>query len=200
MNSVAEGGQEVWVTLATLLRPQGRKGEVLAESLTDFPDSLAGRAELYLVSPRSAAEDEQGERCEVRSAWTPHGKNAGRVVLAFAGVEDIAGAERLVGYELRTPERSRLALEEGAAYLSDLIDCGVWDGEVAVGTVVDVHFPTSADGKRRLNDAPALLVVATPAGEVMIPFVAAHLRRLDRAAKRLEMALPAGLVESQLGE
>ena len=194
-----EHEQEVWVTLARLLRPQGRKGELLAEALTDFPESLAGRADLFLVLPGVAGEVEgPGQPCAVRSAWTPHGKNAGRVVLAFAGVEDIAAAERLAGGELRTPERSRMALEGGAAYLSDLIGCRVWDREKEVGVVLDVHFPTTADGKRRLDEAAALLVVETPAGEVMIPFVAAHLLSMDREGKQLRMELPEGLIEAQL--
>jgi len=41
----------------------------------------------------------------------------------------------------------------------------------------------------------ALLVVRGAAGEVLIPFAKSYLRRLDLAGKRVEMALPEGLVE-----
>ena len=38
-----------WVWLARIRRPQGRKGEVFAELLTDFPDKFAERRQLWLV-------------------------------------------------------------------------------------------------------------------------------------------------------
>jgi 16S rRNA processing protein RimM len=43
----------------------------------------------------------------------------------------------------------------------------------------------------------ALLVVNHPGSheEILIPFAKSYLRRIDLAAKRVEMALPAGLVD-----
>ena len=198
MTRITDDSAEQWVTLAKLLRPQGRCGEILSESLTDFPESLAGRTELYLVPPGSESPDDTWRRCEIGSAWMPQGKNAGRVVLAFVGVIDIASAERLVGFEVRTPEGCRLTLGLGSVYISDLVGCDLWDREQNVGRVTDVHFPTSADGRRRLSEAPALLLLETLNGEVLIPFVSAHFINIDREAKRLQMELPKGLLESQL--
>ena len=43
---------EAWVWLARIRRPQGRKGEVFAEILTDFPEKFAERRQLWLL-PRS---------------------------------------------------------------------------------------------------------------------------------------------------
>jgi len=40
-----------WIVLAHLIRPQGRKGELLAELLTDFPDRFVGREDLFLAPP-----------------------------------------------------------------------------------------------------------------------------------------------------
>jgi 16S rRNA processing protein RimM len=40
-----------------------------------------------------------------------------------------------------------------------------------------------------------LLVVRGTAGEVLIPFAKSYLRRVDLAARRVEMALPEGLAE-----
>ncbi len=39
-----------WVWLARIRRPQGRKGEVFAELLTDFPDKFAERRRLWLIA------------------------------------------------------------------------------------------------------------------------------------------------------
>jgi 16S rRNA processing protein RimM len=49
-----------WVWLARIRRPQGRKGEVFADVLTDFPEKFAERRRLWLIadpdSPRAKAE------------------------------------------------------------------------------------------------------------------------------------------------
>jgi 16S rRNA processing protein RimM len=41
----------------------------------------------------------------------------------------------------------------------------------------------------------ALLIVNGASGEVLIPFAKSFLRKIDLAAKRVEMALPEGLLE-----
>ena len=46
---------EPWVWLARIRRPQGRKGEVLAEILTDFPEKFAERRQLWLLKTGGAA-------------------------------------------------------------------------------------------------------------------------------------------------
>jgi 16S rRNA processing protein RimM len=47
----------------------------------------------------------------------------------------------------------------------------------------------------RTAGAVALLVVSGATGEVLIPFAKSFLKKIDLKAKRVEMALPAGLVE-----
>jgi len=41
---------EAWIWLARIRRPQGRKGEVFAEILTDFPEKFAERRKLWLIA------------------------------------------------------------------------------------------------------------------------------------------------------
>ena len=51
---------EDWVWLALIRRPQGRKGEVFADLLTDFPEKFAERRQLWLVAaeaPPAMAKD-----------------------------------------------------------------------------------------------------------------------------------------------
>ena len=45
-----------------------------------------------------------------------------------------------------------------------------------------------------MGPAP-LLVVRGPQGEMLIPFAKSYLRRIDLDAKRVEMALPEGIVD-----
>ena len=46
---------EEWVWLARVKRTQGRKGEVLAEILTDFPEKFKERRRLWLLTTSASA-------------------------------------------------------------------------------------------------------------------------------------------------
>ena len=190
-----------WVAVAHLLRPQGRKGEVLAELLTDFPDQLVGRPRLFLAAEGFAGTPEEAQACRVTECWLPKGRNEGRVVLAIDGVGSIDAAEALSGLDLLVEAEHRLPLEDGAAYISDLVGCSVYDGERLVGVVAEVEFPTSADGRRRLEEGTPLLQLTLPDGdEAMVPFTRAFLREFDPVRKVLRMELPEGLVDGADGE
>ena len=189
-----------WVALAHVLRPQGRKGEVLAELLTDFPERLAGRSNLYLEPEGFAGRAEEARACRIVNSWLPKGRNEGRIVLAIEGVTTIEMAEALSRCDVLVEAEHRLPLEDGAAYVSDLVGCSVYDRGRLVGVVEQVEFPTSADGRRRLEEATPLLLVRLPNGEeAMIPFTTVFLREFDPAAKVLRMELPEGLVEVSAG-
>ena len=178
---------EDWTWLARVRRPQGRKGEVFTEILTDFPEKFDERRQLWLIpdgkSPKGAAEPRLVE-------LTHHWPHKGGMVLHFAGVESINDAEGLKDLIVAIPSTERVALGEDEAYVDDLVGCEVFDlaaGEaLLVGRIVDVD---------RSAGPVALLVLEGKDGEVLIPFAKQYLRRLDVAAKRLEMALPEGLVE-----
>jgi 16S rRNA processing protein RimM len=177
-----------WVLLARIVRPQGRRGEVLAEIFTDFPERFAERKGLFLRPPAGAPPGPMRE-AKVEAQWL----HKGRVVLKFSHVASIAEAENLRGFEVVIPREERIPLEGDAVYLSDLLGVKVIDvsGSRAeeAGEITDVE-PEGA--------GPAMLVIRTQAGEEMlIPFVRAYLRKIDLDTKRLEMELPAGLLAMQ---
>ena len=190
--------QTAWVVLARLLRPQGRKGELLAEMFTDFPDRFAPGSEVFL-----APEDYDGPPSgvlprRIASFWLPQGRNEGRVVLHFEGTDSIEGAERLSGLEVIVPESGRLALTDDSIYVDSLVGCAVYDGEVFVGTIREVQFMTSPDGRRRLDEAAPLLVVERAEGEALIPFAKDLLIAADVAQRTVKMKLPEGLLDLNL--
>lgn len=173
--------------LAQIVRAQGRHGEVLAELLTDFPERFAERRRLFLLPPRSEAAVE----VQLEQHWLPQGKNAGRIVLKFAGTDSITDAEALRSFEVVIPREERAPLAEDAQYISDLIGCSLIDvandAERVIGVVEDVDRP---DGMS------AILIVRRHDGdELLIPFARAYLRSVDVSAKRIEMTLPDGLTE-----
>jgi 16S rRNA processing protein RimM len=185
-----------WIVLAHLLRPQGRKGELLAELLTDFPERFDDQKRVFLAARGFAGGQAEARPAEVVEFWLPVGKNKGRVVLQFAGVDTISAAETIAGLDVLIPHEERLPLEDESVYISELIGCTLYDGPKLVGVVQDVQFAMTPDGGRRLNDAAPLLAVTSPDGnEILVPFAKAFLVRLDTEAKRIEMALPEGLIE-----
>jgi 16S rRNA processing protein RimM len=184
-----------WTVLAHLLRPQGRKGELLAELLTDFPERFEN-ARVFLAKPQFDGPRSAAREMGVERHWLPVGRNHGRIVLAFAGIDSIEKAEEIAGLHVLVPTEERVPLEEDAEYISDLIGCMVLDGAAAIGTVTGVEFATTPDGSRRLEAAAPLLTVTGPdGGEMLIPYVQAFLISVDAAAKRIEMKLPEGLLE-----
>jgi 16S rRNA processing protein RimM len=52
----------------------------------------------------------------------------------------------------------------------------------------------------RSGGAAPLLVVRGAKGEVLVPFAKSYLRKIDLEAKRVEMALPEGLVDLSKAE
>jgi 16S rRNA processing protein RimM len=186
---------EDWVWLARIRHSQGRKGEVYADILTDFPDKFADRKRLWLM-PDSAAKSalpkaavQAPREVELINHWL----HKGGIVLHFAGVDSISAAEALKGLIVAVPRSERVSLAEDEVYTGDLIGCTLIDVSgvkpVTVGEIESVD---------RTAGPVALLAVRGAAGEVLIPFARNYVRNIDLQAKRVEMALPEGLVELNL--
>jgi 16S rRNA processing protein RimM len=170
------------VLVARIVRPQGRRGEVLAEILTDFPERFGERRRLWLVSDEAGVS---ARAVELESHWL----HKGRVVLKFAGVDSIEAAEPLRGLGVAIGAAERAPLDPEAVYIADLIGCRLLDE--GAGGVTDVGEIT---GVERQAVAADLLVVQTGEGEeLLVPFAKAYLRRVDLATKQVAMALPEGL-------
>lgn len=185
-----------WVVLAHIVRPQGRKGEVLCDLLTDFPEKFSERTEL-----RIQCVDGQVQQHQLESFWLPTGNSAGRVVLKFAGVDSISAAEGLAACDVIIPESERVPLEADSFYVSDLQGCVLVnvagdDGPEELGTVTDVHFPADISGRKLENAAPLLIVTRSNGDEVMVPLAKEFMRSPDLKNRRIEMHLPHGLVEA----
>lgn len=169
---------------------------MLAELLTDFPERFEQRKRVFLAAPEFQGSQAEAREAEVLAFWLPLGKNQGRIVLQFAGVDSISAAELLAGFEVIVPREERQALEEDSVYIDELVGCTLFNGDETVGVVEEVQFAMSADGARRLEDAAPLLVVSAGDGdEILIPFVRAFLVKTDTGARRIEMKLPEGLIE-----
>jgi 16S rRNA processing protein RimM len=181
--------QNEWVWLARIRRPQGRKGEVIADILTDFPEKFAERRRLWLItdpdSPQAKSHAAPRE-VDLRAHWL----HKGGIVLHFAQSDSISSAETLSGLIVAIPLADRTPLDEDEVYIADLIGCTLFD--VAGAMPIPVGQIENVD---RTAGPVALLVVRSPHSgeEILVPFAKSYLRTIDLAAKRVEMALPEGL-------
>jgi 16S rRNA processing protein RimM len=169
---------EDYISLARVLKTQGRHGEVAVELHSDVPDR-------FVEGMRVFALDAQGGRrqMKIEGLW-PH---KGHLVLKFAGIDSISDAETLLRCELQVPRAERAELEPGWMYISDLAGCTVFDGDREIGTVQDVEFGA--------GEAPLLIVQGKPKLPYEIPFAEAYLVSVDLDAKRIRMKLPEGMLE-----
>ena len=167
-----------FITLARVVKTQGRHGEVAAEMHSD-PGRFAAGMKLFALPKTEAPRRE----LEVEDLW-PH---KGLMVLKFRGVDSMSDAELLIGSELQVPRTERADLETGWTYVSDLIGCKVFDHGREIGSIEDVQFGA--------GEAP-LLIVADAAGEKFdVPFAEAYLEGIDTAQRQVRMNLPEGMLE-----
>lgn len=166
-----------YITLARILKTQGRHGEVAAELHSDVPDRFKEGMHLFALN-----EDGSRRDIQIENLW-PH---KGLLVLKFAGVNSISEAELLVKCELQVPREQRAQLEPGWAYTGDLAGCTVSDNDREIGIIEDVQFGA--------GEAP-LLIVKSGAQQYEIPYAEAYLKHIDLEKRRIEMSLPEGMLE-----
>jgi 16S rRNA processing protein RimM len=197
-----------WFALADLLRPQGRRGELLATPLTDLTDAF--RADIPVWLAKSGEPAASAAPVTLEAHWLPTGRNAGRIVLKLSNANSINEAEALSGHRVFLPAQAAPKLDEDTYFVRDLIGCTLLNGDTPVGEIIDLEFPTAPDGRTRLEDAAPLLVVELPtknnadenesdeANELLIPFIRAWITNADIPNKRLQMNLPEGLLEAEI--
>lgn len=185
-----------WLVVAHLVRPQGRKGELLADLLTEFPERFNHQPRVYLGKPGFDGGPEDARTAIVTSFWLPTGKQAGRIVLGLDLSLSISDAEQLAGNDVLVPFTERRSLDEGAVYVHDLVGCLVLDRGIVIGTVRDVlSLSGSTSTPEAAETAPVLVVAGEDEVEYLIPFARAYLHSIDLAQHRLEMELPEALLD-----
>jgi 16S rRNA processing protein RimM len=171
---------ERFLAIARIIKPQGRRGEVAAAILTDFPARFGSLRQVFLER-----RDRQPEPAEVESAWT----HKGRIILKFKGIDSIEEANRLRSLHvlIRHEERTELAAHQ--YYVSDLVGCRVitaQGGHHELGTVTEVEPTGGVD----------LLCVRRPDGrELLIPLAEAVCTRIDPEGKLIVVEPPEALLD-----
>lgn len=167
-----------FVTLARVVKTQGRWGEVAVEIHSDVPERFVPGMKLFALG-------ETRRELEIEDLW-PH---KGWLVLKFAGIDSISDAEQLVGAELQVPRSRRAQLEPGWTFVSDLVGCMLFDHGQKIGPIEDVQFGA--------GEAPLLVVSLQYPSHTSfeIPFAQAYLERVDLQGREVRMKLPDGMLE-----
>ena len=168
-----------FVTLARVVKTQGRIGEVAAEIHSDIPERFAVGMKLWAL----AKSGESRREVEIEELW-PH---KGLLVLKFVGIDSISEAEGLIGSELQVRRADRAELEPGWNDVSDLVGCAVLDHGREIGHIEDVQSGA--------GEAPLLIVSGTDGEKYDVPFAEAYLEAVDLKEKQVRMKLPEGMLE-----
>jgi 16S rRNA processing protein RimM len=177
---VAENVPDRFLAVARVVRPQGRRGEVLAEPLTDFAARFQELRDVFLESPGTDPQP-----IKVEDVW-PH---KGRVVIKFTGVDSISDASVLRGRHVLILAEERMPLPPNQYYIWQLEGCRVVaersGKQVEVGTVTSVEATGGVD----------VLHVATAKGEVLIPLAQAICTKIDTEARTILIDPPEDLLD-----
>ncbi len=168
-----------FITLARVVKTQGRVGEVAVEVHSDIPDRFTEGMKLSALN----RSDDSRREVEIENLW-PH---KGLLVLKFVGVDSMSDAETLIGSELQVPKAQRAELEQGWNYVSDLVGCAVFDHGNEIGRIEDVQLGT--------GEAPLLIVVAANGQKYDVPFAEAYMEGVDLPRRQVRMTLPEGMLE-----
>ena len=172
--------QPGFLVLGRVVKPHGLQGEVKVACFADSWAPFRGLATVWLGPPEGP----------LRSFGLQGGREQqGAVVLKVAGVDGPEAAAGLVGYDVAVPRAEAPGLPEGVFYHSDILGLEVVDADRSLGSV------------REILETPAhdVYVIHGPAGEWMLPATRAHIRRIDLAARRIEIVPGMDLVAATSG-
>jgi len=166
------------VSIARIARPQGIRGEVIADLLTDFPDRFARLAAVQVRRADGRLQSMALERARLHQ---------GRVLLKFAGCDDRNEAETLRGANVLVPREQLVELPADTWYDFELVGCEVrtTDGQ-ALGAVT---------GVQNFGAAPLLVVTGDHGREILIPLALSICVEIDPANKRIVVDPPEGLLD-----
>jgi 16S rRNA processing protein RimM len=160
------------ITIGRLLKPQGRRGELLVQPLSDLPERFASLRTVLVETAGGAFQP-----MTVTDCW-PH---KGRFVLKLEGIDSIDAAETLRGRSLGIAEAELAPLPQGSYYHHQLVGLRVQDrGGRALGRVERVVE----------TGAVPVLQVGGGSGELLLPLADTFVVAVDLAAGTLTAVVP----------
>jgi len=164
-----------FLAVGRVLRPHGVRGELLLETLTDFPDHLAQVKTVFLgdaavAHPLAAARAHRGQ-----------------LIIRLADCHHRDAADQYRGQVVQIQAVAAAPLPAGAYYHHQLIGLAVvTESGEALGALSEV-LETGA------ND---VYVVKGPQREILLPAIRSVIRAIDLPAGQITVHLPDGLLDT----
>jgi len=176
----AAGGVE-WLVVATIRRPHGVRGELALAVETDRPDAVFRKgARLQLGDNRRRPAG------GVLTVERARRANDGILLKAVEHAGRTPELEALRGRSLLIPASDAAPTTGDELHYRELVGMRVRAGDTPIGTIAEVV--ETAGGE-------LLRIRRSGANDLLIPFVAAWIRGIDRAAREIRMEPPEGLME-----
>ena len=155
-----------YLTIATIVKPQGIRGEVKVLAMTDSPDDLQAFDRVYVG----------GNAYKILKV-RPDGGNCAFITLS--GIADRNAAETLRGLEITVLREDAPALPENTYYIADIIGCTVVDDNGKTYGEVESITPARTD----------IYELKTPDGKTLtFPAVEGLILDIDTAARKVTVS------------
>jgi len=155
------------VSMGKLLKPRGLKGELWMTIFNEVDSALKVGMKIWVASESGEFSDQIIESLKIteKKSW-----------IKFEGCNKREDTDNLIGLNFSIPRSEFTPLNENEFYLVDVIGATVLDeSRMNIGSVVDImSLP-----------AQNVVVVETKDGEVLIPYVDAHILLFDKKEKNL---------------
>ncbi len=168
----------MYISIGKIVNTHGIKGEVKVKVFSDSLERFEGVEQVY------ASPDEAGEKGQLLTI-TGIRYHKDMAMLTFEEAADLTQAEKLKNYYLQVPEKELPPLPEGRYYIYQLEGLSVWEKDVCYGKLTEVLQPGSND----------VYVVKEGKREILIPALKTVIKSVDLEKGRMEVELPAGLLE-----
>jgi 16S rRNA processing protein RimM len=177
---MAEAGAE-YLSVAIVRKPHGVRGELAIALETDRPRAVFRPGRVLEVGDASGRP--LGSRLTVQKARPA---NDGMILKAVEFDGRTPELEALRGKTLLIPAEQAAPAAEGEVHYRELVGLRVVSGAEEVGAVREV-----------LDTAAGAMLAVRRAGrpELLIPFVSAWVKEIDRSGGVLRLELPQGLLE-----
>jgi 16S rRNA processing protein RimM len=163
------------VVIGEVLKPQGIKGEIKIYPLTDNAVRFKKLKNVYL------SRGETKVCFEVESARLDP---KGMVFLKLKGLGTPEDAEKYRGFQVRV-ERAEVPPLQNRWYYFELEGMKVYENDVLLGTLLRVQETGAND----------IYIIQGEHGEFCIPALKSVVKKVDVAAKRMDVSLPPGLLD-----
>jgi 16S rRNA processing protein RimM len=193
LSPVTDSFLDGWLTIGTIVAPQGLRGEMRVYPDTDFPERFEEPGQRWLLR----ANSKQPEIIELTSGRYIDGKNL--YVITIKGINNCEQVEELRGCKLLVPEDDRPLLGENEYHVVDLIGLQVFMqtsgdciGKIlrlipAGNDLLEIELNQDSSNQETENKQPQK--------NILIPFVKEIVPVVDLVAKRIEITPPEGLLE-----